>query len=318
MSFGYINVHGLKNKLKFLDIEFFFNKHDIVCLTETFIMPEEIECPLNDLVTIPGFKCIHKTRIGNTRKRSGGIAIAIKEYLIPYIDYIQNDCVNSIWCKIKSEFVCTTHPIFIACIYVPPVNSIYADKECFYDLENEFLINNNVSPNIIVFGDWNSHIKDNLEIFMLNESKDDEESEFLNTLSTANTLQELNLPLKRMSLDNSPLNAWGKLFLNFCKNTGLIIVNGRYGPSSCKNTTIFNTTVDYMLCSIYMIKDVIDMQVHDFDPLLSDVHCAIETNIDITINKYPANETGTLQAQTPHEKNEEIFKANRWENGKKR
>ena len=90
------------------------------------------------------------------------------------------------------------------------------------------------------------------------------------------------------------------------------------GPLSCKNTTIFNTTVDYMLCSIYMIKDVIDMQVHDFDPLLSDVHCAIETNIDITINKYPANETGTLQAQTPHEKNEEIFKANRWENGKKR
>ena len=68
---------------------------------------------------------------------------------------------------------------------------------------------------------------------------------------------------------------------------------------------------------MYVIKDLIDMKVHDFDPLLSDVHCAIGTNIDIIINKHLANETDTMQAQTTHKQNEEIFKANRRENEKK-
>ena len=258
---------------------------------------------------------MHKTRNGNIRKSSGGIAIAVRDKLAPYIDHVPTDCVNSIWCKINPDFLCTSYPIFIVCVYIPPINSPYADKDCFYNLENEFLKYINISPNIFILGDWNSHINDKLEFFTMNESKDDSENEFLNESAAVNVLPQLNLPLRRTSLDKLRLDTWGKLFIEFCKNIGVIILNGRLGPLSCKNTTVFNTTVDYVLCSIDMLECVSYVNIHDFNPLLSDVHCAIETVIHITPNHTKQCELEQISMVCEHQL--DIIKANRWENEKK-
>ena len=258
---------------------------------------------------------MHKTRNGNIRKTSGGIAIAVRDSLALHIDHVPTDCVNSIWCKINPAFSCTPYPIFIVCVYIPPVNSPYADRDCFYNLENEFLKHINISPNIFIFGDWNSHINDKLEFFTMNDTKDDNENEFLNELAAVNVLQQLNLPLRRITLDKLRLDTWGKLFIEFCKNVGVIILNGRFGPLSSKNTTIFNTTVDYLLCSIDMLEYVSYINVLDFHPLLSDVHCAIETVIKITPSHTNQYELEQIPMICEHQL--DIIRAKKWENEKK-
>ena len=208
--------------------------------------------------------------------------------------------------------------MFIACIYIPPVNSIYAERESFYNVENEYIRFNDISQNIIVLGDWNGHISDRVEI-ILNKGLDENENEFLDTLSAATVLSQLNIPVRRLSCDKSRVDAWGKSLIDFCKTTGAIIVNGRFGPLSSNNTTIFNTTVDYVLCSSDMLKDIISMQVNDFNPLLSDVHCAIETSIKITPNNIFEN-TDTLEippTTAKQQENRPILKPNKWESDKK-
>ena len=128
MSIGYINVHGLKNKLKFCEFYDFVNRFDIECFDETFITSEEIEEPTNDTTTIKGYKTIHKIRYGNPKKPSGGIAISIRANIASLVEHIKNDCINSIWCKIRNNIAFQDNPLFIPCIYVPPVNSLYIEK----------------------------------------------------------------------------------------------------------------------------------------------------------------------------------------------
>ena len=67
--------------------------------------------------------------------------------------------------------------MFIACIYIPPVNSIYAERESFYNVENEYIRFNDISQNIIVLGDWNGHISDRVEI-IINEGLDEMKTNF--------------------------------------------------------------------------------------------------------------------------------------------
>ena len=116
----------------------------------------------------------------------------------------------------------------------------------------------------------------------------------------------------------SRVDAWGKSLINFCKTTGSIIVNGRFGPLSTNNTTIHNTTVDYMLCSIDMLKYIMSMHVHDFNPLLSDVHCALETTVKISLSQYTSEHTENLQTkQTPSRQLTNMTRPNKWESDKK-
>ena len=91
--------------------------------------------------------------------------------------------------------------------------------------------------------------------------------------------------------------ARGKLFLDCCKTTGTIIVNDRLGQLSANHTTVSDTTVDYMLCTIEILKDILDRKVHDFNRVLSDVHCAIETTLKCTPSFQEQTNTIT---QFPH------------------
>ena len=69
----YINVFGLKSRMKCVDFYDFLNKRDIIMMTETKL--DEI-----DDLTFPGFTLI--TKNGKFKKRaSGGVAILIREEL---------------------------------------------------------------------------------------------------------------------------------------------------------------------------------------------------------------------------------------------
>jgi len=57
-------------------------------------------------------------------------------------------------------------------------------------------------------------------------------------------------------------------------------VKGDYsGKETCKNVS----SVDYFICTPDLLKRVICLNVLDFCPLLSDVHCPIELILDLNV-----------------------------------
>ena len=91
-----------------------------------------------------------------------------------------------------------------------------------------------------------------------------------------------------MTDDQHKINKWGSLLLEFCKTTGMCIVNGRFGPPSSKCTTINDTVIDYFICTPTMLSFISNMNVHTFNPCLSDVHTVID--ICLKNNSHSSNQ----------------------------
>lgn len=69
---------------------------------------------------------------------------------------------------------------------------------------------------------------------------------------------------------------------SWLKYDNVIIFSGRIGRDKGvgKYTTIHNTTVDYVIGSGNMIQFLNFFEVLDYNPLLSDIHCALHTSFE--------------------------------------
>ena len=78
------------------------------------------------------------------------------------------------------------------------------------------------------------------------------------------------------SQDSFKTNTFGSRLIELCKNN-LVILNGRAGEDKGigKYTTTRHSVVDYMIMSSDMLRYLNNFRVHEFDPLLSDIHCPI-------------------------------------------
>ena len=157
LKIGFLNVHGLKSKLKFKDFDEYMDQYDIVCLCETFIEERDIENLLDDNETIPGFKLIHKIRKGKTDKISGGLCIAIKHAVSPLVTHVPNECNNLLWCKINANLLSIEDDVYLCCGYVSPEGSPYSNVDCFLDIESEMLYFSSKTNHIVILGDFNAH-----------------------------------------------------------------------------------------------------------------------------------------------------------------
>ena len=95
-------------------------------------------------------------------------------------------------------------------------------------------------------------------------------------------MQQLGIPTERYSRDTSRINGYGKKLLEICKYNLVCLFNGRVGEDAMvgKETTTFNTVVDYVIGSPILLTKVNVFYVMEFDPLFSDVHCGISFGIE--------------------------------------
>ena len=83
--------------------------------------------------------------------------------------------------------------------------------------------------------------------------------------------------MQRISLDFANPNDFGHKLLNFCKGNSLFIANYRCGKDrsigavTSKNTAV----VDYLLLSPTLFSSIKELEIADFNPLFSDIHCGI-------------------------------------------
>ena len=93
-------------------------------------------------------------------------------------------------------------------------------------------------------------------------------------------LETANAATQRSNTD-TVTNSYGPKLIQFCKNMNLVIINGRCGKDknigkpTCKDVSV----VDYMITSPELLRHIDNFEINDFDPLLSDVHCAIHTKL---------------------------------------
>ena len=93
LKFASLNVCGLKTRLQYPDFIDYFKHFDIVCSEETKI--DDM-----DIISFPGFKLISQPRKEPLYlRKSGGLAIFIKDNLANYCKPLETESDYILWLK---------------------------------------------------------------------------------------------------------------------------------------------------------------------------------------------------------------------------
>ena len=261
------------NKLDSDELNKLFNEHDILLFSETWG---------NALFNYDkyGFKNIILNRVTKhkrARRDSGGLIIYIADHLYHDDIFIKaiNDCILLI--KLKGLSNDYNDDVYVFLCYNIPTGSsrqVVVEQDIFHLLTDEIITleNEHASPNIIITGDFNSRVGNN------NDFVDDD---FIN----ADILPDdyiIDIPLPRSHKDVIT-NDHGLNMLNFCKQTGFRIMNGRVCED--KNIGAFTcikaagcSTVDYVLCKTDFMKYFTHFVV--LEPNILSDHCALSFAIN--------------------------------------
>lgn len=116
-----LNVCGLNSKLKCPEFISFLNHYDIIGLQETKTDDTDTH------IEIPGYKIFFHNRSCLSRYRSGGIALIVKECLLPYVKIDQSRKSKLILLfTISKEIFCgnnCTNDVICGIVYIPPQGS---------------------------------------------------------------------------------------------------------------------------------------------------------------------------------------------------
>ena len=299
MTFLSVNVCGLRSKLNCPDFVSLINKYDIIGVQET--RTDDI-----DTIIIPGYSVYLNNRSCNSRSRSGGIGLIVKDTIVPFITIHDTKVSDLILLFTISNVITrsqTKENLKCGIVYIPPYGSKYASEDPFLELQELIFKHCSNTNNLLIFGDFNSRsgtLADyiHMDKFICNrlglQSLDEENTNILNLFEASN------IPISRNNTDKN-VNTYGKTFIDFCKNNDLFILNGRIGSDHIypKLTCKDRSTVDYFLSSATIFDKITNFEVQEFLDLFSDAHCAISLGLSVSFEPIPSLKEGHNQMRKP-------------------
>lgn len=269
-----LNVCGIKSKIDIPDFAVMCLNYDIMCLTET--KTDDVDIPeLSRKFDKIGFQLFASNRRKITNWRSRGVILVVHKNIIRKCTHIALSSDLGVCVKLHCKLLNYDKDVLLFAIYIPPFNTRYSSATLFDELAQVILHNNSENNHVVICGDLNAHTQDNEDFFQYKET-----DEMASNLGALGQLEKFNIPLQRNSTDaHRDYGNYGKALLELCKNLFLFIFNGRCGSDKNlgKATTVENSVIDYMIGSPFILCKVTHFQVHDFDPLLSDKHCLVDT-----------------------------------------
>ena len=262
-----VNVCGLKSKLFNPDFLETVSSYDILCFTET--KTDKADIPL---IEIPGFVCFPKNRTDLSIRKSGGVAIYVKQELASFVQVINSPCPYILWISCNGQMLNLPDNLLIGTVYIPPENSRYSSADLFQQIQQDVLTLSCNYRYISIIGDFNSRtasLPDYIDI------PDDGTNHDL-FANDVQLLDYFNIPKVRKSLDVHR-NNYGSKLLDLCKHTNLFVANGRIGSDksvgnfTCKNVSV----IDYCIGNVNFLSLMSDFHVLPFSVLFSDVHSAL-------------------------------------------
>jgi hypothetical protein len=202
--------------------------------------------------------------------------------------------------------------IFVGLCYVMPEGSsrFNAEERSVFDrlLDSVAFIHNSTNGkcNIILSGDFNSRTSDNPDFVSLDTN---EPYACLPDDYSADAFYP------RFSQDKGHSNSNGVAFIDFCKQTGLRILNGRIGEDAGigKYTFVGHrgcSLVDYVIVSETVYPFFTSFVVHDPNPLSDHclIECVCENNINLQNHQpvYDVNDDGYVTIDSKYIWNTEL------------
>ncbi len=207
-------------------------KHEILIFSHTG------STSLSDVVDIPGFSCITNATRPYSSK-DGGVAIYSKKNIKANLVLCRPE-FGMVWIQLGNLHIC-------GC-YIPHADSTYLKLEDGnLSLENHFnILGEDISKfqskgKVILMGDFNSRTGSSTDFLEVEEVEE------------AYLLTSMHRPPKRSNQDTSPPNKSGKLLLEMCLSSGILIFNGRTLGDLSGEFTFFHvnkngkSTIDYAI-----------------------------------------------------------------------
>ena len=182
------------------------NNFDIITFQET-------KTDILDHIELDHFKLYFKHA---TKCKSGGLCVAIKHYLVPYVSMIKTDCDLVVWFSLSCSFTCKGDVLFDA-IYLPPKNSKYALEDPFVVLQKDIDMLCKSYSHMCCLGDFNSRIR-NLQGYIEPDCEIFSEiqlNELYNDLNADVTHFDTTHICKQRSHTDLVVNNYGYRFIDF-------------------------------------------------------------------------------------------------------
>ena len=248
-------------------------KSDIIFLSETHSSNK-------DMLFYDGYKCFSNCRSESSSKKRGGLAVFIRRHILNGVSLVDKSQSELMWFKLSSTFFGLSRDLYICFVYIAPYNSTYVkkaglDKVVFSKLEDD-IIKFNMKGDVMIMGDLNAHINSSDHDFILNDS-----DVILDSVLPNNYISDSYQLLRNTEVPQTT-NSYGKNILDLCISGELRLLNGRTIGDTIGKATYYNyqgvTINDYCLCSGTFMNNVINFQVGEFMPCMSD-HCPITVKI---------------------------------------
>jgi exonuclease III len=285
LNIGTWNVQGLKSKQrnKFNDPEFItiLKEHDIMCLVETHCVAE------NDMV-LPNYISYDAVRPKSKHETTnhGGVSILVKKSIKNGVELVYK-CTDYIWIVLRSKFFGVEKDVYMCAVYIPPENSQYLkDKEDLLECISNDTVKYSKKGYVILAGDFNARTG-NLLDHITNDS---------DKYMPQQDIHDIDLNMGSRNSQDKTVNTRGRELMQFCIESRLRILNGRFIGDSLGYFTCHkpngSSVVDYIIMSEELTKRVKYSHVHKFT-MHSD-HCKLSTllrtrHIEITPPKVTTN-----------------------------
>lgn len=266
------------------EVKQIFKEHDIILFTETWSNKQtELE--------VQGFEhyALHRgERKSTARRDSGGLVIYIANYLKNYVKFLKTDKDDILWVCMKGEVFASNDDLYLCLCYNTPIGSsreAMDDGISIFDRILQYIVHVESSSRnkcqFLICGDFNARVA-NLSDYVENDSA--------SHVSVLPDDYVEDVPMARWSEDTGT-NQYGPFLLDFCKQSGLRIVNGRFGQESGKYTYLTDrgkSVIDYVISSQTLFNRISNFMISDPN-ILSD-HCLLSFSLKCEINTFTQEE----------------------------
>lgn len=271
------NIQGLKTRLKptnqslsscklnIKSVHKNLAQYDVIFLQETWLK--------EDNLTFPGYNVHNSFKTSSCIHGQGGVSILVKNELKDNIVHFASKSSNILWCKISHNHFGLTKDIFIANVYISPLQSQKKNNEDdLLILENEIDKFSNLGE-VILLGDFNARTGI-LNDFVENDSS----GEFLNH---ENPVYETDNLFPTRNNSDLKLNTLGNELLQLCISNKFRILNGRKTGDLTGKFTSYQSmgvsTIDYGIIAENLWNQILSFEVLSLTPY-SD-HCPISISL---------------------------------------
>ena len=240
--------------------------HDIIVLSECWINR-------NSVLNLDGYECVTKCRRRRKRAKrdSGGMCVFVKKEIWAGVTEIDWDFEDGLLFLLKSTFFSFQEDLYLMCPYVrPSTSSRNVIGPDVFDSICDKLAEIHISGQIVLMGDLNARLGNLSDYDFLDE---DDEFLYINDpeferMIHVDDLTSNNMFINRVCMDKGS-NSYGTKLSELCLMSNMMVLNGRVcgdslGKFTCC-TTNGQSVIDYALCTKYVVSDVIDFHVDDFN-----------------------------------------------------